>query len=152
MHNVLIDKWLLFRMSALICSILPAILFTVLLLVFSVCVCVCPLTRLKSARKVMRVPSVCLNSTLMMSRSLSDSKVSAVIWPSFKRTSTFSSEHTLTGNKRAKITTPTRSEVTKLILGYISTNRKAGESRSGVALHNNSSPCRLNNCNNISQT
>ncbi len=50
------------------------------------------LTCLKSATKVIRVPSPCLNSTVMESLSLSASRSSSVICPSAKRTLTFSSE------------------------------------------------------------
>lgn len=82
------------------------------------------LTRLKSDRNVMRVPSACLNSTVIMSFSLSASNSSSVIWPSLRRTSTVNCEQTLTDNTRVNTTNAIWTEAGKVTLAFITKDTK----------------------------
>lgn len=79
------------------------------------------LTRLKSDRNVMRVPSVCLNSTVIMSFSLSASNCSSVIWPSLRRTRTVNCEQTLTDDSSVNTT---NAIWTKVALAFITKDAK----------------------------
>ncbi|GAA6101439.1 uncharacterized [Tachysurus ichikawai] len=74
------------------------------------------LTCLKSATKVMSVPSDCRYSNVMESLSLSASSSSSAIWPSESRTLTFSSEHKpalSTEAQRNKMTPNERANIPK---------------------------------------
>lgn len=85
------------------------------------------LTCLKSATKVIRVPSPCLNSTVMESFSLSASRSSSVICPSAKRTFTFSSEADprVTVTVSSKTNTVNRTEPGEIHLANMPDNPKS---------------------------